>query len=426
MKLSDVLDRARSEPEDRRTLLGRHLCLITGISPALLGLKTDAYENLAAGYRGIVHRPAGGAPRLTAVVLTRNEERTIRGCLESLADDAEGVVLIDAESEDSTVDIANQSFPGITHVTRPWTDDFAAQRNTAFDHIHGDGWLVHVDADETLTRESKGHLRSVLAALDHVVPGVDLVVSPRIVDTSGTIHANTQRVLRVGTEFRFKGRVHERPYDVDGNAPPNVGVAVTFRHTGYEPETMKSKRKPENYTRILNTCLAEEPDNPKWPFYAVRDPLATNALSPAEARAAFHRLQESLDDYKREGVCDYETERHTDTLMLMCDLALRFGGQKEIAETSSALMAEGRTLQASFYSSFVEFSGLLARASGCWTGSRWPVAPTPPPTANSSAASMTCKRSSRSLAAATTRWPPCSPSRAATGAANSPNERSTS
>ncbi|MFF8836523.1 glycosyltransferase [Streptomyces sp. NPDC015130] len=360
MKFSDVLDQAWAEDSGSPTALGRDLRLVRASAPELLALDVPAgsYGELAGSYR-----PEQAAGAVTAVVLTHDEERVIGACLRALTDDCDRLLLVDAESEDSTLLTARSAVAHVEHVTRAWTDDFAAQRNAAFAQARPGGWLAHVDADETLSEESRGRLRAVLSALDHVLPGVDLVVSPRILDTSRECHTDTRRIVRSDSALRFRGRLHERLYDAHGGRPPSVEVDVVFHHTGYEPEVIERRGKREKYARLVELCLAEEPSNPKWHFYAVRDGLVGRKPGPDEALALFRRLREAHALYDRVPLSDYEAERWTDSLVLRCELALGFGGGSEIAELAPLLHARGRLLEASYYQAFAEFSALLNRSS---------------------------------------------------------------
>lgn len=84
---------------------------------------------------------------ISVLVLTRNEEDNLPGCLESVSwcDD---VHVFDSCSEDRTVEIAHRA--GATVIARPF-DNFAAQRNAAlrqcaFRHP----WVLILDADERI------------------------------------------------------------------------------------------------------------------------------------------------------------------------------------------------------------------------------------------------------------------------------------
>lgn len=83
---------------------------------------------------------------LAAVVLTRNEERHIGDCLDSLAWAGERVVFDDF-STDCTVEIAKTQG---ARVVEHRFENFAAQRNAALDAVEA-RWILFVDADERAT-----------------------------------------------------------------------------------------------------------------------------------------------------------------------------------------------------------------------------------------------------------------------------------
>jgi glycosyltransferase involved in cell wall biosynthesis len=98
-------------------------------------------------------------PRVSVTVVTWNEEERLRRCLESVAW-ADEIVVVDAGSEDKTVEIAR----GFTdHVlVRPW-DGFAPQKNFAVERATGE-WVLSLDADEEVSPELAEEIRRVIAA----------------------------------------------------------------------------------------------------------------------------------------------------------------------------------------------------------------------------------------------------------------------
>jgi glycosyltransferase involved in cell wall biosynthesis len=87
--------------------------------------------------------------RLSAVVLTWNEELNIAKCLQSLMDLSDDLVVLDSGSRDRTTSIAAQM--GVPVFQNAFTG-FGDQRNWAIDNIpHRHDWVLHLDADEQLT-----------------------------------------------------------------------------------------------------------------------------------------------------------------------------------------------------------------------------------------------------------------------------------
>lgn len=97
--------------------------------------------------------------RLSAVVVTLNEEERLRACLESVAW-VDEIVVVDAESRDKTVQIAREFTDHV--VVRPWPG-FAAQKNFALHQASGD-WILSIDADEEVSPELREEIRGVVAA----------------------------------------------------------------------------------------------------------------------------------------------------------------------------------------------------------------------------------------------------------------------
>lgn len=86
---------------------------------------------------------------ISAVVLTKNEEKNILECLEGLKWSDE-IVVVDDNSTDKTREIAQKA--GAKVFTRALDSDFAGQRNFALEKARYD-WIFFVDADERVSPE---------------------------------------------------------------------------------------------------------------------------------------------------------------------------------------------------------------------------------------------------------------------------------
>lgn len=90
----------------------------------------------------------------SVLIITRNEERCIARCLESVAFASE-IIVVDAQSSDATPRICQaegKPWSGkLRFVTRPWTG-FKDQRNHALS-LASHQWVLVVDADEAVSPE---------------------------------------------------------------------------------------------------------------------------------------------------------------------------------------------------------------------------------------------------------------------------------
>lgn len=84
---------------------------------------------------------------ISAVILTKNEEKNIAKCLQSLSW-CDEVIVIDDESDDRTVELAKKNNAKV--YSHKMAGDFAAQRNFGLEKTKGD-WVLFIDADEKVT-----------------------------------------------------------------------------------------------------------------------------------------------------------------------------------------------------------------------------------------------------------------------------------
>jgi (heptosyl)LPS beta-1,4-glucosyltransferase len=97
--------------------------------------------------------------RIAGIVITKDEERNIAACLDSLRW-VDELVVVDAESRDRTAEIARQYTDRV--FVRSWPG-YGPQKNFAFDRA-GAEWVLIVDADERVTGPLREEIQRVLAA----------------------------------------------------------------------------------------------------------------------------------------------------------------------------------------------------------------------------------------------------------------------
>jgi glycosyltransferase involved in cell wall biosynthesis len=94
--------------------------------------------------------------RISATVITLNEERHIAEALESLAW-ADEIVVVDSGSTDRTCEIARRYTPRVVEADWP---GYAAQKNRAAEAASHD-WIFSLDADERVTPELAASIAAV-------------------------------------------------------------------------------------------------------------------------------------------------------------------------------------------------------------------------------------------------------------------------
>jgi glycosyltransferase involved in cell wall biosynthesis len=183
-------------------------------------------------------------PRISALIVAKNEAENLPGCLDSLSWADETIVVVDAASVDATEAIARKM---ATKVVVRTFDDFAHQRNASLALASGE-WVLAVDADERATPELAREIRRTIAdrSLSHHgfrVP-IRSVVLGRSFRYSGTQHDLPLRLFR--REFgRWVGTVHET-VELEGTRGQLRGH-LTHRTI---PDMQTFLRKIDHYTTL--------------------------------------------------------------------------------------------------------------------------------------------------------------------------------
>ncbi|MBL7923338.1 MAG: glycosyltransferase family 2 protein [Bacteroidia bacterium] len=97
-------------------------------------------------------------PALSVVIITFNEEKNIRRCMESVAGLGDEILVVDSGSTDGTVEIARSL--GATLVHQPFLG-YIEQKNFATGKASHD-WVLALDADEALSSELKADIARVM------------------------------------------------------------------------------------------------------------------------------------------------------------------------------------------------------------------------------------------------------------------------
>ena len=105
--------------------------------------------------------------KLSAIILTKNEENNIVDCIESVLW-CDEIVIVDDNSGDRTVEIVrNLRSEKIRVLTHSLDNDFSSQRNYGLDMANGE-WVLFVDADERVTDGLKNEIEHLIRYSDRV------------------------------------------------------------------------------------------------------------------------------------------------------------------------------------------------------------------------------------------------------------------
>ena len=112
-----------------------------------------------------------GRARISATIITYNEEKNIKDCLESVKW-VDEIVVVDAFSTDRTFEICQQYTDKV--IQHPW-QGHVEQKQFALDNATGD-WIIALDADERLSDEAREEIEEIL---EKGSPDIDGYFLPR-------------------------------------------------------------------------------------------------------------------------------------------------------------------------------------------------------------------------------------------------------
>jgi hypothetical protein len=251
--------------------------------------------------------------QLSAVLIVRDEADEIAGCLASLRDVVDEVVVYDTGSLDDTREQARAG--GVLVVDGFWDDDFGRARTRAAESATGT-WLLTVDADERL-RVDPGALRAILAEA-RAVDGFSVRIDNTGEPDGTTGYANwTNKIVRRGA-VRWTGAVHEQVITLAG-ADPVVDTmpshVLSLEHHGYaDPERVH--RKAER-----NATLAQ--------------------LNLGRSLIGVGRLQHAVDTFEAVREIVPGTQSWSEATDHLARLLLGAGQDEVVVELSQQLFAAG-------------------------------------------------------------------------------------
>lgn len=113
-------------------------------------------------------------PKISAVLIVKNEESVLDKCLQSVKG-VDEIIVCDTGSTDSTVEVAKK-YTDKVFTDYTWNDNFAEARNHALKKATGD-WVISIDADE------------YLVSLDDIKESIRLAEEQGVISVDVTLEA---------------------------------------------------------------------------------------------------------------------------------------------------------------------------------------------------------------------------------------------
>ncbi len=196
---------------------------------------------------------------LSVTMIVKNEEKFLEGCLQSIKNVADELIIVDTGSTDRTCEIARQY--GAQLYNFSWINDFAAARNEALKHATC-SWVLYVDADERVKPEQHRKLRWMLE--DKRVDAWYLKLRcPNGTDKSAIEHlVPYPRLFRRMPGLAFVGRIHEQITPALAERKARFKDSdIVIDHLGYAQNEEIIRQKQERNLVMLSQQVTDEPKN---------------------------------------------------------------------------------------------------------------------------------------------------------------------
>ena len=181
------------------------------------------------------------------VIIAKNEESRIAGCLQSLRPLVDEVILVDGGSSDGTGQVARLHGATVhrsvlfTSSTPAGDFDFSVARNEALEHCDEGAWILSIDADERVEGEG---LRAWLQTAEHATYEVmirlagDYLRGDGPLQRRGTVTAYVPRLFVNDGQRRWRYRCHEMVQPFTTNKLPSEVLAIVHERSTLRPGTI--------------------------------------------------------------------------------------------------------------------------------------------------------------------------------------------
>ncbi|ONI46598.1 hypothetical protein AN640_00045 [Candidatus Epulonipiscium fishelsonii] len=197
--------------------------------------------------------------KISLCVITKNEEKNIARCINSIKEIIDEIIVVDTGSIDNTIDIAKDL--GATIYQFEWVNDFSKARNFAISKATGD-WIIFPDADEYFEEGKHQNLLQRIRFVDeHGYEAIQLYVQ----QITGSNPTNWKfsyyiKAFKNKNYLRYERAIHELLVNTKQkiNDVQLSKEDIILYHDGYN----HSEAKQQKLDRNINILLKTIEDNP--------------------------------------------------------------------------------------------------------------------------------------------------------------------
>ncbi|OGM08956.1 hypothetical protein A2159_02085 [Candidatus Woesebacteria bacterium RBG_13_34_9] len=175
---------------------------------------------------------------ISAIIITKNEEKKLPDCLKSLAW-VDEVIVVDSGSSDRTIKIAEKFKAKVINFKD--TGSFADRRAEGLKYISG-RWIIYVDADERVSNELKQKINLIVkdnyTKASYAIPRKNYIFGKEF-KHCGQWPDYQKRLFYNKNLKGWQGRLHEEPI-FDGELICLKGYFIHIKHEKLEDMVFKT------------------------------------------------------------------------------------------------------------------------------------------------------------------------------------------
>jgi hypothetical protein len=192
-------------------------------------------------------------------MIVRNEQATLRRCLESVRGLVDEIIIVDTGSTDESPSVAREC--GATVIAAPWEDDFSRARNRSLEPARGK-WILVLDADEYLLQADRDALRALLNQYaDRTADrAFNLINKSTRDDGRSGLTGHMVRLFPNRRDLRYRWPIHEQVVlSLERAGLPVENTDIVIIHTGYA-DPARNRQKQQRNRAILEQQIAAGED----------------------------------------------------------------------------------------------------------------------------------------------------------------------
>lgn len=211
---------------------------------------------------------------VAANIITKNEQKNITRCINSVRDVVDEIIVVDTGSNDDTLIKAINAGARISQVK--WNDDFSEPRNKAIE-LSSTDWILSIDADEVLPERGKEEIHEMASMPQVAGWHIDTMTYLK-----SSMQLNVQvnnKIYKEGREFPYfvistKTRMFQKRGGIKWRFPIHelidtsiIELGGKFRKAEIKVQHLHKEVKPEDhkkkgifYLRLCEKKVRENPD----------------------------------------------------------------------------------------------------------------------------------------------------------------------